>query len=248
MNVNLVEQIDKYIKEYIGFMNINKFPEYKLQTKEVSLDISEKQGYESVAETIYNVENGTHTLLISTNLELSKYVAFHEFTHMLDAEMYTYGDKMRYMGLSGFTEYHASQIELLQLLGTSSVDKVKSFSMSTVINAISGQKCVSQKLAEKQEHSISLFCRADFPANINTLKSAFGVLFNYFGLRSICEMYATNYKETICNEAFLKIVPSMQFIPLNRLMHNWLDTEQIDMSITLYAVIVMALIKEYKLI
>ena len=42
-----------------------------------------------------------------------RYIVFHEFTHILDTEMYAKQDSWKYMALSGYTEYHAAQVELM---------------------------------------------------------------------------------------------------------------------------------------
>ena len=93
-------------------MGISQFPEFDLKTKFASLAIADSQGFDSAAVTAYQPITGQHSLCVSTNLELSKYLMFHEFTHMYDSEIYVNGDKVRYAGLSGYTEYHASQVEL----------------------------------------------------------------------------------------------------------------------------------------
>ncbi|MBQ3258572.1 MAG: hypothetical protein IJA67_14360 [Oscillospiraceae bacterium] len=229
------------------FMKIDDFPTYDLQTKSVSIEIANAHGYDSIATTHYQASTNSHTLVVSTNLILEKHLLFHEFTHILDSEYYVHGDKMRYAGLSGFTEYHASQIELLQLVGANSFDETISFSMNHIITSISGEKTVAQYVDEKRLHAIELFSREDFPANIDALKSAFGVLFNYFGLRSICKMYCTDYIETIDNSAFMKHISSFNYIAINNLMQGWLDDEKIDKSIHLYIKTVFPLITQYRL-
>ena len=185
---------------------------------------------------------------MSTNLTLLKYLMLHEFTHILDSEIYVKGDKVRYVGLSGFTEYHASQVELMQLLGRNNVDEVLTFSMDTIITTIAGEKSVYQYVNEKHIHAIELFSRMDFPSDLNTLKSAIGILYNYFGLRSICEMYSIDYIEKINNGAFLKFISSQHFVALNNLMHGWLDEQKIDLSINIYINIIFPLNKEFKLV
>lgn len=244
----IAKQIDTIVNEYIEFMGLVEFPTYQLQYKEVSLLKADAQGFDSIAQTFYQPMTGQHILSVSSNLLLSKYVVFHEFTHMLDSEMYVHGDKVRYAGLSGYTEYHASQVELAHLLGASSIETIPSFSMSKKITTISGEKSVYQYVHEKYQHAIDLFSRKDFPANIDTLKSAFGVLFNYWGLRSICEMYAADYEEAINNTAFLRYIPTLLFVPLNKLMHGWMDKKQIDSSILLYTNSIFPIIQQYKLI
>ena len=110
-------------------------------------------------------------------------------------------------------------------------------SHTTCISATIGNSCFL----------VDLFERKDFPVNLEILKSTLGILYNYFGLRSICEMYAIDYKEKINNEAFLKYISTLQFCPLNNLMHGWLDEKKIDQSIELYVNIIFPLIEKFKL-
>lgn len=240
-------QLNEYEDEFKNFMGITKFPMYKLQTKKVSLNLAERQGYEVLASASYQPETNSHTLVVTTNLPLSKHLLFHEFTHMFDVEMYVNGNKIRYAGISGFTEYHASQIELMQLLGAKYITDTVSFSMNTIIDTLTGKKSVSQYLSEKQQHAIQLFSRNSFPDDLSTLKTAIGLLYNYWGIRSVCEMYSTNYTETINNDAFLSFIPSFDFSAANRLMHGWLNGKSIESSITLYFNILFPLIKNFKL-
>ena len=248
MNRNsLIQQVQNWEKEYKNFMDIHEFPPYGLETKKASLYLADAQGFDSVATTSYQPKTKEHSLLISTNLPMEKYVLFHEFTHMIDSEMYANGDSVRYAGISGFTEYHASQVELLQLLGADRMNEKISFSMNTIIITIAGEKSVYQYVKEKQQHAIELFSRTDFPADLNTLKSAFGVLYNYYGLRSICEMYAVDYIEEIDNEAFLKFIPTQQFVVINKLMHGYFSKEQIELCMKVYLGTIFPLIREYNL-
>ena len=242
------KQIANYVDEYVRFMGIKHFPTYDLKFKKVSLSKADSQGFDSLASTAYDVNVNNHTLCIATNLPLAKYVLFHEFTHMLDSEEHTDGNKNRYAGLFGYTEYHASQVELMQLLGAKSIEDIPSFSMNSVVHTLAGEKRISQYVYEKQMHAIELFSRSDFPASIDTLKSAVGVLHNYWGLRSICEMYAADFVETVDNSAFLKFIPTMHFSALNRLMHGWMDKTKIDLSIPVCYTILISLIQDFKLI
>ena len=116
MKMDLLEQKIKLCEDhYRKFMRLDTFPAYKLQTKEVRLDTALQKGFDSIATASYDVQAGEHRLLVSTNLSVPEYVMFHEFTHILDSERYVKNDKVRYAGLSGFTEYHASQVELIEL-------------------------------------------------------------------------------------------------------------------------------------
>lgn len=245
--VSFIEQLKSYENDYKSFMGIEQFPRYTVQTKEVSLSTAESQGFEAAAAAFYQPETKQHTLLISTNLSLFKQIVFHEFTHILDSEVYVNGDNIRYAGLSGYTEYHASQVELAFLLGANSIDNIPSFSVKRILSTYAGEKSVSQYVSDKQKHAMDLFSRNDFPSNLSTLKSALGVLYNYLGLRSICEMYATDYEEIIDNGSFLKHLSTLHFYLINNLMHGWLDQTRIDMSIPLYVNTIVPIIREYNL-
>ncbi len=223
-----------YQNDYKRFMGIDKFPTYDIRIKETSLSMALARGYEAPAAAHYVPKTQKHTLTISSNVELHKQFVYHEFTHMLDSEMYVDGDPVRYAKLSGFTEYHASQVELMKLLGAQTVDEKISFSMSTIIDTYSGKRTVSQYVEEKRLHAVELFSRQDFPADLDMLKSAVGVLFNYFGLRSICEMYATDYTEKIDNDAFLKHISVFHFAPANGRMRGWLNKDGIEKSMDIY--------------
>lgn len=241
----LLNTFEDDFKEFVG---IKHFPTYQLTTKKVSLSVADSRGFDSAASTFYNPKTNTHTLQISTNLILPKYLIFHEFTHILDTDLYAEKDSTKYAGLSGFTEYHASQIELLQLLGAKNINDIISFNMDTIISTFSGKKSVLQYVQEKHQHAIQLFKRPDFPADLETLKSAFGVLYNYWGLRSICEMYAFDYLEEIQNDAFLQFISSMNFCLMNTMMHGWLDKYKIEKSIPLYINTLFPLAKDYSFI
>lgn len=109
--------IKQYEKEYIEFMEIEEFPDYNLELFDIKIEDTDSKGYGAIAQAMYNPKTGIHTLRVCKNLELKKYVIFHEFTHILDSEIYASKDSVRYMYLSGYTEYHASQVELMCLLG-----------------------------------------------------------------------------------------------------------------------------------
>lgn len=237
--------LKNYEQDYVSFMDVKVFPTYDLQLKEASLDNAEDRGYEPVAQTYYDFQNNAHILIVSTNLPLDEYLFFHEFTHILDADMYAKTDKLRYAGLHGFTEYHASQAELLKLLGAKSISDKLSFSMSDHIEALGRGQNVQHYVDNKYRVARELFLRTDFPKDIETLKSAYGVLFNYWGLRSICEMCATDFKEEVNNEPFLRFTSSLNFALMNGLMHGWLSPNNIDRTIILYLNMIMPLIQQY---
>ena len=247
-DILLTSKIKSYEKDYRAFMKIDSFPNYLLEQKTVSLETAESQGFESLASAQYDFNNFKHKIIVSNNIPIKRYLVFHEFTHILDAEMYSSNNKQRYSGISGYTEYHASQIELLELLGANSVEDTISFSNSTIINTVSGEKTVLQYMSEKHQHALSLFGRKDFPSSIEVLKSALGVLFNYWGIRSICKMYSTDYSLNENNQPFLTTIPHDVFVIFNNMMNGWVDNSKIELSIKLYLGVICSLAKEFNLI
>lgn len=132
--------VDSCIDEYSDFMGIEYRPSYELQFKEISQARADIDGIESPANTRFLIDSQKHILWIATNLPVEKYIMFHEFTHMLDADMYINGSKVRKMGLGGYMEYHASQIEFAELLGAPKLKNINSFSMKDTCKTISGKK------------------------------------------------------------------------------------------------------------
>jgi len=250
-----MDMVTSYIKEceteFMQLLGLTCFPAYEIAYKEISLSVSDEQGYDSLGSAHYDYRTGKHTLIVWSNIhtlgEVGKQTIFHEFTHILDNETYVNKDPEKYIANHGYTEYHAAQIELAQLLGAKSIDAIPKFSIEKTISTFAGDKSVAQYICDKQQHAIALFSREDFPADIASLKTAFGILYNYWGLRSICEIYATNYIETINNTAFLKYIPTTFFTALNNFMHGWLDKAKIDLSIQAYINTVFPIIKDYKL-
>lgn len=245
---NVKNQVLTSEGKYRAFMNLETFPSYELQAKEVSLLVADKQGFDSIARTLYSPDSDSHTLIVSTNLCVPEYVLFHEFTHILDAELYAKKDKTRYASLSGFTEFHASQVELMRLLNADSITSDLPISKNAIIETVSGIKSVSQYINDKFTHAYDLFSRPDFPASIETLIAALGVLYNYFGLRSIYKMFSSNSIEARDYSPFLKHIPTVLFDLLNSSMQGWLTPAQIDVACTTYPMILIPIINKYKLV
>lgn len=248
MRDTIAKTIKRLELDYIKFMGIKDFPNYCLTTKELSKSAIDDKGFESVASVNYKADSDTHYLCVSSNLLISSHLLFHEFTHILDTEMYAKQDKIKHAYIYGFTEYHASQIGFLQLLGAKSKNDIISFSMNDKIESFSITTSVLDYITTKQNLAIELFERNEFKTDFATFSTAIGVLHNYWGLRSICEMYAIDYEEVIKNEAFLNVMSSFHFAKLNNLMHGWFDSKKIDECIAVYSTVVNNLIRTYRLL
>lgn len=241
--------IGKYEREYIEFMGIESIPKYKLELFEIKLGEIDAAGFGAIAQAIYNPKTDEHILRICVNLDLMKYIVFHEFTHMLDAEMYAKKNPLKYMYLSGYTEYHASQVELMVLLGIDSIYSTKfKFSLKTKIETLPVSKSVEEYMVAKHQFVADMMSRSDFPINIEALKTTIGALYNYFGLRSICKMYGENYVEQVDNTAIIKILPLQVFFVMNTFMEGWFDKSKVELSFGPYSNAIMPMINKYKLL
>ena len=225
--------IDYIVKQYKYFMCIDEFPDFEIIMRDNLTEEEIKKEYYPIAQAEFDSKNGKHTLIVNENI-CQDYLLFHEFTHILDSEMYVMGDKKRNLGLLGYTEYHASQIELLLLLKAKTINSNVSFSMTDIIKTCTGEITVKEYIETKRKCAKELFSQDGFPQNIEILEASLGVLFNYWGLRSICKMYAKDYNEVIDNGAFLKYISSFYFCKLNNLMNGWMDEEKIEKSIEVF--------------
>lgn len=235
---SLIEKIKDYELEYREFMNIDRFPDYEVETKELSIEKAESLGYDSIATARYSTKEDRHILTVSIEVELSKAVMYHEFTHILDTEVYAKNNPLKYISISGYTEYHASQVALMYMLSAENINSIVSFQMDTKINTWCGEKTVKDYLDSSYQKAVDLFNLEEFPRDFNTLIAAFGALHNYFGVRSICEMYAKDYSEEKGYRVFQKYFSTFYFSQLNGFMHGWLDDEKIEKCGTLYTNIV----------
>lgn len=233
--------------EYRTFMNLDAFPKYDLREKELSLATVDKQGYAPIAQAHYAPSSDKHTLIISTNIHIPEYVLFHEFTHILDDELFAKYSKDRYTLISGFTEYHASQVELMRLLNADSIDSALSFSKETIISTVIGKRSVSQYINDKLQQSSDLFSKSDFPASIDELSTALGVLFNYLGLQSICQMYSIDYVENCNYTSILNQISAPLFHNLKLSMQGWLTPIQVERACTIYWNILSSINSRYNL-
>lgn len=187
--------IEQYEKEYIDFMQISNLPSYELELFELNLSEINTTGFGSFAQAIYIPKTDEHILRVSSNAELMKYVLFHEFTHILDTEMYAKKDSSKCIYLSGYTEYHASQVELMVLLGENNIRPNKfTFSLDS---EIFHKKTVKDYLLQKHQLFMDMMNGKAVTMNAEKLITTLGVLYNYWGLRSVCKMYGQNYIEQI---------------------------------------------------
>lgn len=93
--IQIKNLIKEYEKEYIEFMEIEKLPQYKIDFFEINVEESDAAGFASAAQAYYNTKTDEHILRICKSSEIPRYIVFHEFTHILDTEMYAKQDSWK---------------------------------------------------------------------------------------------------------------------------------------------------------
>ena len=193
----------------------------------------------------YNLKTNEHILRICIDSKISKSIIFHEFTHILDADMYAKNDPHKYVKVTGYTEYHASQVELMVMLGANKIQPDDfSFTLGTEIKLFETGKTVENYLNSRHQLVIDMMSRTDFPRDIEALKTTIGVLYNYFGLRSICQMYAEDYHEKVDNTVIIKKIPSELFEEINSSMVGWFNQSQVEASFITYKRIIEPMLQK----
>lgn len=250
-NDSLMRYIKECEEDYKQFLGISNFPKYELICKQLTLEKSEEQGFDSWATALYDIPTGKHSLEIWAELytleSTGKYIVFHELTHILDDENIVGKDKFKYVANHGYTEYHASQIELMQLLGAKDICEHISFSVNSILETIGGEKTVKEFVEAPHFLAGELINRADFPANIETMKVTLGLIFNYFGRRSICKMYAKDYQDNEDNSNIAKLIYPETVTFLNGFMIGWFDKRKVTIINELYQRMILSLIKKYNI-
>lgn len=172
---------------------------------------------------------------------------FHEFTHILDSEQYINGDKTRNVGVKGYLEYHAAQIVFLRLLNVKSVNQEFSFSVEQEIETVAGKQKAIDYVRKTHELARKLISKKEFPANQEMLSTAIGIVFNYWGRRSICKMYAVDYREEVDNSVIINFLGREGFDGWNNLMNGWLDKRMLETICDIYVNMIACLITKYSL-
>lgn len=87
---NIVDYVNACVNEFMSYIGVKTFPTFSIITKEMDLEKSKQQGFDSMAAAFYDVQTGTHRLEIWSKLYLpqlnAKYLVFHELTHAKVAE------------------------------------------------------------------------------------------------------------------------------------------------------------------
>ncbi len=250
-SILLNKYVNQSVKRYIDFMNIEKLPQFIITKKKISLTKANKKGFGSFATHHYDIPTGGHSLEVWSDMYQqqlhAEYLLFHEFTHILDTEMYVQKDKKKNVMYKGFSEYHAGQIDFLKVIGVKKADASFSFSMKQMFETVGGPKTAEEFVLVAHDTSANLINRSDFQADVETLAITFGLIFNYWGRRSICKMYAVDYVEKVDNKAIEKCIGKESFKTLDALMNGWLTEDQIKLIGEIYFKIIVSKMKKYSL-
>lgn len=217
-------------------------PQYKIDFFEINVEESDAAGFASAAQAYYNTKTDEHILRICKSSEIPRYIVFHEFTHILDTEMYAKQDSWKYMALSGYTEYHAAQVELMIMLGA---DSIQTQDFSFTVDVEIGNSTVRNYLNSRHQLVVNMMNRTDFPRDIEALKTTVGVLYNYFGVRSICKMYAKDYTEEVDNTIIIQKLSKVLFEEINSFMVGWFNEAQVELSFVSYMKIMWPMLQSY---
>lgn len=249
--MNIEDYVKSCIDDYKKFMDIKELPNFTVKSKEITLGKSQTQGFDAPAAVFYDIPSGRHSLEIWSKLALPQmnadYLVFHEFTHILDAETYSLKDKVKHMSNKGYTEYHASQIDFMKLLGAQNIIDSFSFNVDKKFETFGGTKSAKEFVEMPLNLATELINRTDFPANIETLATAMGTIFNYYGRRSICKMYAVNYTDSADVSAIVTFLGENNIKVLDSYMLGWFDVNKVRLIDELYKRMVLTFASRYHL-
>lgn len=247
--------ISNYVKtcvaDYESFVGIEKLPAFTVKSREMTLEKSQQQGFDAPATVFYDIPTGGHTLEIWSKLSLpqmdAEYLVFHEFTHILDAETYSQKNKVKHMSNKGYTEYHAAQIDFMKVLGANNIVESFSFDMEQKVETFGGIKTAEEFVKMPLNLAIELISRDDFPANIETLATAIGAIFNYYGRRSICKMYAKEYNDSLDTSVIAGFLGADTVKALDGFMLGWFNAGKVSLIDTLYGKMIISLVQRNNL-
>lgn len=249
--MQIAEYVKSRVEDYKKFVGIEDFPSFTIKSKDLSLEKSLSQGFDAPAAVFYDVSSGHHTLEIWSKLSLPQmnadYLVFHEFTHILDAETYSNRNKEKHMSNKGYTEYHVAQIDFMKLLGAQSIAAPFSFDMRQKLETFGGAKSADEFVRMPMNLASELINRADFPANIETLATTMGTIFNYYGRRSICKMYAVNYADDVDMSAVISLFGEEAVKALDAYMLGWFDKGKVSLIDELYKRMVITFVSRFNL-
>lgn len=251
-NKTLVCYIKECEEEYKRFMRISKFPRYEIVAKELSEEKLNAQGFETLATASYDFEKKLHILTVWSKLNeydnLGDNIIFHELTHIYDYENYTNDDIKKHLVYHAYTEYHASQVQLMKLLGARDIRHTIEFSIKDEIDTFSGCMTVKEYVELASAETAEIINEDNFSSDIRVLSAALGRMFNYYGRRSICEMYAVDYEDFKMDDNIVLLLKDEKMRYFNDFMKGWFEDSKIKILAYMYSELLYSLFKKYELI
>ena len=234
--------------DFLKFMNVSCLPNYTITPINITPENADSKGYAASANVKYDFNTNTHHMSIWTILPTltADYIMFHEFTHMIDTERFCKSDRIKYIANKGYTEYHASQVALMKMLGAETIESSLSFTMEQTVETYSGGKSVTELISTPLNTILEIINRDDFPADIGTISTVIGLAFNYYGYRSICQMFADNYTGSENTSALNQLLGDSTVKLLDKLMYGWFDDSKVAVIDNLCKNLIFSMLKKYK--
>lgn len=166
------KSLEDYIREcegdYKKFMGISEFPEYAIIEKEFVSEVLEKKEYMAIATAIYDCTTKSYRLEVYSQIydKAGRNNIFHELTHIWDHERYIGEDINKKLTYHAYSEYHASQVQLMEMLGAKTVHQVIPFSVNDIVQTIMGEMSVKQYLEQLKMNISVLVSKEDFSNNL----------------------------------------------------------------------------------
>lgn len=218
-------------KEYMQLLSLISFPEFKLRYTESSPAENANNIFVIKGAATYDCATGQHCLELDADIHtkgnIGKQTVFHEFTHILDNEKFARKDHQRYIANFGYSEYHAAQIGFLKALNIVRIDQEIVFSMGDLIDTPSGNISIRDYVLEPLLLATYAIRQSDFPRDFDELRETLGLIFNYYGKRSICKMYANDYDDIADKDAIEKLLTPAKVRFLNNHLVGWLDENSV---------------------
>ena len=116
------------------------------------------------------------------------------------------------------------------------------------VETVASTKSMQNFVDEPANTAKSLLKRNDFPKDLETLVTTAALIFNYYGRRSICLMYAQDYQEDVDKTEFSEFMGTVQLAALDTFLKGWLNSTQIDALGKFYFGMIGTKMKEYGLV
>lgn len=119
--------------------------------------------------------------------------------------------------------------------------------MNQKIETFSGTKTAKDFVDMPLNLATKLITRSDFPASIEILATTLATIFNYYGRRSICKMYAANFDDVGDTSTIKYFLGTDTIKALNAYMLGWFDKNKVSLIDELYKKMILTFVSKYNL-